>query len=262
MRKTRRAFAWIVLMFLVAVLAAVPALALSRDEAARLFAEGNDLYTAGKYEEAAGRYQQMVDQGFRSEAVHFNRGNALFKLNRLGPAILEYERAARLAPLDEDVQANLQYARSMTADKPSEGGARTTAFFMERLLELTSADQDAAFFTGVYLALGALAGLRILARGVRWRRVAIAGMIVLSLPLAVSGASLAIKMYRAATLRQAVVLRARVDVLSGPGEDNTTLFTVHEGLRLEVRDRQGSWSRVSLDNGLSGWVPAETLGTI
>jgi tetratricopeptide (TPR) repeat protein len=260
--RLRRAIGRAVLGAIALALAAIPAHALSREEAARLFAAGNDFYAAGKYEEAAAQYRQIADQGFRSEAVHFNLGNALFKLNRLGPAILEYERAARLAPLDEDVQANLQYARTLTADKASEGGARTTTFFMERLLELTSADQDAAFFVGAWLAAGALGIVWILARGGRWRRVAITGWIVLAIPLAISGASLAIKTYRAATLQEAVVLRARVDVLSGPGDDNTTLFTVHEGLRVEVRDRQGTWARVTLDNGLSGWVPSDTLEAI
>jgi tetratricopeptide (TPR) repeat protein len=258
MRKSRAAAS----LLLAAAMAWVPAVAMTAAEAARLFAAGNDHYAAGRYEDAASQYRGLLEQGYESEAVHYNLGNALFKMDQLGPAILEYERAARLAPQDEDIQANLRYARSLTADKMSEGGAHTTSFFLERLLALTSPDQDAGFFTACWVAAGLLAGLWIAARPGRWRRVLAAGLIVLAVPAAVSGASLAAKMYRAATLEQAVVLRARVDVLSGPGEDHTTLFTVHEGLRLEVRDRQGAWSRVSLDNGLSGWVPADTLGTI
>jgi tetratricopeptide (TPR) repeat protein len=249
-------------VMLAAVMAATPAVALPGAEAARLFAAGNEHYAAGRYDEAAAQYRSLLEQGFRSEAVHYNLGNALFKMERLGPAILEYERAARLAPRDEDIQANLRYARSLTADRMSEGGAHTTSFFLERLLELTSPDQDAAFFLAVYLTGGALGALWIVARTIRWRRLVAACLIALAVPLAVSGASLGVKVYRMATLRQAVVLRERVDVLSGPGDDNTTLFTVHEGLRLDVRDRQGAWWRVRLDNGLSGWVPAETLGTI
>ena len=49
---------------------------------------------------------------------------------------------------------------------------------------------------------------------------------------------------------------------SGPGEDNTTLFTVHEGLKVRLRDQQGSWWHVSLDNGLNGWLPSDSLGVI
>jgi len=247
---------------LVWLTAAGEASALTRDEAATLFSKANDLYAAGTYEQAADGYRRLIEQGVDSQAVHFNLGNALFKMRRLGPAIVEYERAARLAPLDEDIRANLQHARSLTADKPSEGGARTTTFFMERLLELTTPDQDARLFASFYVAIGVLWAGLILARGATLRRWVLAGIVVVAVPLTVSGSSLAWKLHRARAMAQAVVLTDRVDVLSAPGEDSTTLFTVHEGLRVDVRERQGSWSRVLLDNGLNGWVPSETLEEI
>ncbi len=57
----------------------------------------------------------------------------------------------------------------------------------------------------------------------------------------------------------AIVMADRVDVLSGPSADNTVLFTVHEGTRLEVRNRRDGWFQVSLPNAMSGWVPSGTV---
>jgi uncharacterized protein YgiM (DUF1202 family) len=51
-------------------------------------------------------------------------------------------------------------------------------------------------------------------------------------------------------------MEEKVDVLSGPAADNTVLFTVHEGTRLEVRNRRDGWYQVSLPNAMSGWVPS------
>ncbi len=82
------------------------------------------------------------------------------------------------------------------------------------------------------------------------------------MPLVLVGAGFGVKLHRAATQTHAIVLQERVDVLSGPGEDNTTLFTVHEGLKVRIEAEQGSWYQVSLDNGLSGWVPDAMLGRI
>ncbi|MGH9867757.1 MAG: tetratricopeptide repeat protein [Candidatus Polarisedimenticolia bacterium] len=233
-----------------------------RAGAVEAFSEANELYAASRYDEAIEKYRSLVSQGVRSEAVHFNLGNALYKTNRLGPAILEYERAARLAPLDEDVQANLHLARSMTADKASEAGARTPSFFLDRLLELTSVDQDALAFLAIYLTSGLLWAMLIAAGSQRLRRSIVAALIVLAIPLVISGASFGWKVYRTRALPQAVVLRERVDVLSAPGEGSVTLFTVHEGLKVDVRQRQGAWWRVHLDNGLNGWVPSDTLEAI
>ncbi|HZI95127.1 MAG TPA: tetratricopeptide repeat protein, partial [Patescibacteria group bacterium] len=46
---------------------------------AGLFAEGNRHYAASEFEEAAKDYRQLLNQGFTSEAIHYNLGNALFK---------------------------------------------------------------------------------------------------------------------------------------------------------------------------------------
>ena len=51
-------------------------------------------------------------------------------------------------------------------------------------------------------------------------------------------------------------------MLAGPGENNATLFTVHEGLKVRVRGRAPGWLQVSLDNGLSGWLPEESIAPI
>jgi tetratricopeptide (TPR) repeat protein len=239
-----------------------PAAAPLEQEAAALFSEGNEMYAAGKYDEAARQYRQLLNLGISTAAVHYNLGGALFKARQLGPAILEYEKAARLDTGDADIQANLSYLRSLTADKSAEVGAQTTSFFVERLLAITSIDQDAAAFVVAWVALGVLAAARLAARSRRLRYAAAWGMVLVALPVLTEGAIFSTKLYRAATLSEGIVLEERVDVRSGPGEENTTLFTVHEGLKVRVRSRQGSWLQVSLDNGLNGWMSASSLGVI
>jgi len=232
------------------------------EEAASIFEAGNGHYAAGDYQDAADHYRQLLTQGFTGAAVHYNLGNALYKLNQLGPAILEYEKAAALAPHDPDIEANLEFARSLIADRTSVGGARTTTFFIEELLSLSGIDQDAMALSVIWLLLSAVAGALIVSRSPGTRRVMVWVLALGALPLIISGASFGYKLYREGTTTHAIVLNERVDVRSGPGDDNTTLFTVHEGLKVRVRNQQGSWSQVSLDNGLNGWVPAGSLGVI
>ena len=59
-----------------------------------------------------------------------------------------------------------------------------------------------------------------------------------------------------------MVLDDSVEVLAGPGENNASLFTVHEGLTLTVRSERPGWVQVSLPNGLNGWVPRTVLGFV
>ncbi|HET9480764.1 MAG TPA: tetratricopeptide repeat protein [Candidatus Polarisedimenticolia bacterium] len=234
----------------------------SAGQASRLFEAGNGHYAAGRYDEAEKTYRQLLAQGYDSAAVRYNLSNALYKQGRLGPAILELEKASALDPWDADIRENLEFLRGRTPDRISLSGAPTTAFFIERMLALTSTDQDAAVLTVLYLLMSVLTGVLIAARAARLRQAAIWGCAILCLPLLLAAGSMGTKLYRQATTSHAVVLTERVDVLSGPGDENTTLFTVHEGLKVRIRSRQGSWCLVSLDNGLNGWVEASSLGTI
>ena len=81
------------------------------------FDEGNQRYQAGDFDGALERYAQILDDGLESGELYYNIGNTYFKLGELGPAILYYERARRLMPSDGDLLANLELARSLTADE-------------------------------------------------------------------------------------------------------------------------------------------------
>jgi SH3-like domain-containing protein len=57
----------------------------------------------------------------------------------------------------------------------------------------------------------------------------------------------------------AVVQAEAVEVLAGPGRNHATLFTVHEGLTLEVRAERDGWLQIRLPNGWNGWVESGAL---
>src|SRR5579863_4317233 len=71
------------------------------------FKSANQLYDAGKYGESAALYEKIEP---KTAYVYYNLGNAHFREGKLGLAILDYERARRLAPRDPDIVANLRFA--------------------------------------------------------------------------------------------------------------------------------------------------------
>lgn len=102
---------------------------------------------------------------------------------------------------------------------------------------------------GVYLLAG------------NWRPAfrALVGTFVALALLMVFGASLGWKIYQRTRTQEGVVIEAKADIRSGPGSDNITVFTVHEGIRLQVRGTAGGWYQVSLPNGWSGWVQTQAV---
>ena len=226
--------------------------------AAELLATGNRYYEAGSYAEAAAAYERILEYGVQNEVVHFNLGNALFKQGLLGPAILNYERALVLMPTDPEALENLAYAGSLTVDRVEVPEPSFPVLALAWVLHRTTPGEDAVLLLASLYLLGATSAAAVLLRS--WKRRPLLYVAVLLLLLSVwSGGSLLWKETSRARSDRAVVMAEKVDALSGPADDFTPLFTVHEGLRVRIRNRRGEWAQIALPNGLSGWVQADAV---
>ena len=250
-----------VLAILAVATAVLPGLAIppaplhAQDE---LFEEGNRLYQQEDYQGALDNYLRIREAGFESPGLYYNIGNAYFKANELGRAILYYERARRLAPGDADILANLELARSLGADEivplPRFWLFRVGSWWMNLfprslLIGLTAA--------GYLMTAGAVVVLVLRPGAASWaRRAAVAGGILVLL----LGATLAVRETGLGQAPLAVVLAAEVGVQSAPSDDPALqLFVIHEGTRVRVDRRSEEWLEVVLDDGKVGWVRAEVL---
>ena len=79
-------------------------------------AEADSAYINEEYDKAIVIYESLLQEGESGE-IYYNLGNAYFKQDELGRAILNYERALLLQPGNADVNANLDIARAKTVDK-------------------------------------------------------------------------------------------------------------------------------------------------
>ena len=83
----------------------------------QLYTSANSLYKNKQFEQATVAYEKILMQGYRTPEVYYNLGNSYFKLHNNGKAILNFERAQKLAPDDEDIAHNLKLAQLKTTDK-------------------------------------------------------------------------------------------------------------------------------------------------
>ncbi len=81
-------------------------------DAEELFARGNQSYDSAQFLDAIAAYSEILDSGLESAALYYNLGNAYFESEDLGHAALNYLRAQRLDPSDEDIRDNLNFAKA------------------------------------------------------------------------------------------------------------------------------------------------------
>lgn len=248
----------------VLVLLALPVHAQSGDAAAtpeQLFERGNRAYMDGRFDDAAAAFRAASTRGARDARLEFNLGNAEFKRGNKGLAILHFERARRLDPVDVEVLENLDYARGFIVD-------RVPAVQVPAWLERVRTAQDRfgpdrhAWLALALVWLVALSLVVSLARPGRFGAGWAWAIGLLLLTIALVSASGYATWQRLDGVRLGVVLAPVAEVLAGPGGNNASLAAVHEGLTVEVRDVRDEWVQVSLPNGLSGWLPREALGLV
>lgn len=228
-----------------------------------LFDEANGLYLQGEYAGALDRYLGIVDAGLESGVLYFNIGNTYFKLGDLGHAILYYERAQRLLPRDDDVRANLELARSLTADEITP----LPRFWLFRVVGwwvhlLSKSALTLIVALGYLVAMGGVV-VTILRRGTvladwgRWIAVGGAAIVV------IFGVNLTVLELGIGRPEEAVVMDEEVPVRSAPSDDEELLvFAVHEGTKVRIERRAGEWLEVVLEDGKVGWVRADVLEVI
>src|ERR1700690_263593 len=96
------------------------------------FKAANQLYDASKFAEAAATYEKIEP---KTAHVYYNLGNAWFRQNKLGLAILNYARANRLAPRDPDILANLKFAQQRLGVDDINTPPRATQRFLRSVIE-------------------------------------------------------------------------------------------------------------------------------
>jgi Tetratricopeptide repeat/Bacterial SH3 domain len=228
---------------------AVPGAAAPEADPGELFVNANTSYEEGDAARAVQLYTSLLERGYGSAELHFNLGNAYLRNGELGRAIASYRRSQFLQPRDEDVQANLAFARKSTKDAiapPAPSAVASTLFFWHYGLGRGQLALVVLLLNALFFGLLAV---RLFSRGseaLRW-----ATMVVLLLLLA-TGVSLGLRYF--SPPRVAVVIPQEIDAHNGPDPSSVVRFKLHAGTEVRIEDSRDGWLRIRLPDGQQGWI--------
>lgn len=219
-------------------------------------------YINKQFTEAIQAYEQILAQEYVSAELHYNLGNAYYKMGNLSASILNYERALKLAPNDEDIQFNLRLANLSVKDNVEEIPQLFFVRWWNQVVKTFSTD-GWAWSAVISIILGLLGFLLFrFSNDEGMRRLTFyTGLIVMIW----GGFSMyaAQKSYNhAINDERAVIFAPTINAKSAPDKKGKDLFVIHEGLVVTVQDELNGWSRIRLTNGNVGWIPSESLERI
>jgi len=218
------------------------------------FEKGNALYQKGKYEEAIVAYESVLGSKKQSAELYFNLGNCFYKLNKVAPAVYNYEKALVLNPDDAEITNNLKFAHKMQIDEikeiPQVGFSKLVHDFSSIFHYNTWAWISVGLST---LFLFCFAGYYF-SRYTITKRLFFFGMFGLLLLLLISVSAAISEKNHFENERPAIVFAEMVLVKSEPQRGSNTVFTLHEGTKVFVRETLDSWRKIQLTDGTEGWI--------
>jgi len=223
------------------------------------FAKASELYSAGNYKEAYDTWLAIYNSGQRSAALSYNIASACFKMNDIPGAVLFYERALLLKPGDENINYNLNIARTLVVDKFAE---IPEIFFITwfNFISLSLSSNSWAFISIVSFILS-LVFLSVYFYTSLYR-LKILGFWLSVFLFTVSVGTYSFSLRNKNMVyhnKHAIIFSPAVNGKSSPDQSGKDLFVLHEGTKVSVEDEVGDWLEIRLSDGNKGWVPSNCL---
>ena len=219
-------------------------------------------YQKGNYQQAIRDYEEILKNGESAE-IYFNLGNAYYRTDNITKAVLNYERARLLSPGDDDINFNLQFARSKTIDKITPQSEMFFVTWYKSLVNFTSVDNWAK--TGILCIVMALLLVLLYLFGpqLMLRKIGFFGGLAFFVIFLLSNL-FAFQQKQALDNRTgAIIISPSVNIKKTPAKNSADQFVLHEGTRVDIIDRgMTDWRCIRVGDGREGWIETKAIEEI
>ena len=220
-----------------------------------IFNEANAFYAKGDWQKAATLYNSLLDNGEKSVELYYNLGNANLKMQKVGIALLNFERASRMSPQDTDIKFNLNFARTLCGE-PAPGFLQSALMFLPDQFTL---NQLALLCSALFIFLSGIFIYYLVTDNKKLLFANAAVFVLLFVFLIFFG----IKLNAEKFSNFAIVVKSPAEIRNGPSTNNSVGFTLPEGRKVLLLGKSGQWVAVGLKTeGYKGWVENQYIEKI
>ena len=224
--------------------------------------KANAFYGEKKYDEAIEIYNALIEKDELSTAIYYNLGNAYYKNNEIPLAILNYERALKLQPDNEDALFNLNMANKQTVDKIERLPELFITNTWRNIVSSKTVNSWTYYTIGLLFLSTFLFVIYLLAGSVFIKKINFYSGILFLLITLFCWVMAAQRNQLNLSTNEAIIFESTVTIKSEPNPTSEKLFTLHEGTKVTLLEKVNDWSRIKLPNGNIGWIPSEAIVVI
>jgi tetratricopeptide (TPR) repeat protein len=212
----------------------------------------NDLYQKGDYAGAVENYLKLVVAGVDNPVLHYNLGNSYFKTGQLGLAIAMYNRALRLDPRNDDIKANLTFAKQFMVDKVDPTAENPIWRWCKSAVLNYTANEWTVLTSILFVITVLILTYMIWARDRRFSAKTVVSVAIVV--FIVCGVCTGVNVHLSYNSPRGAIVVPEVSIKAGPGEDFGEQFIAHEGLTFNILKQESGWYHGIFDNRLKGWI--------
>ncbi len=230
--------------------------------ASALFDSANYQYSKGNYEKAIQLYKSIIDTNTEAAALYFNLGNAYYKSNQIGLAILYYEKAKKLSSKDEDLEHNLMLANLKTEDKINPLPELFITNWLRNIANLMSEKSWSIACIVLLCSSLVMFAFYFSSHAVIFKKIFFYAALLLFVKAIVSFFLAQYQYSHLNTNNSAIVINPSSTINGSPSEKSTKLFILHEGTKVSITNEDKDWMEIKLANGNVGWVKKKDIEKI
>jgi tetratricopeptide (TPR) repeat protein len=223
-----------------------------------LFKKGNSFYESGQYEDSIDTYKGIISSGITGANIYFNLGNAYYRSGDPVKALISYERAMRLSPLDPDMRSNREYMMNVLSlpESLNEGLLEWPPlkgyFTRYNLDELTVVSSSLYVISFIIFFLAIFVSKR--------RRVLLVIGLIVVLASSLNSYLIYEKFieYNSAS----IAVDGDTEVFYGPLDSATVFFKLKKGMKVNINAERDGWYKITRHDGKSGWIKKGKLTRI
>lgn len=224
--------------------------------------DADSAYLKNDYQTAIEIYEGLLKQGEAAD-LYYNLGNSYYKVDNLGKAILNYERALLLEPGNDDIRTNLQIAKGKTVDKVIPVPELFLVSWINVIINTFSMNTWAIIGICAFWVFLLSLSFYIWSKRVGLRKTGFFIAVIQLLVVVVSILFASQQKDRLINRYNAIVLSPNITIRSTPSDSGTSLFILHEGHKVVIKDdSMREWKEIVIEDGKVGWIPTSAIEII
>jgi len=219
-------------------------------------------YTNNDFAGSARLYMRIVEHGYESSQIYYNLGNCYYKQMQIPNAILWYQRALKLDPSFDDARYNLSMAQELIVDKIDTIEPPFYKRWYKSLFTAKSPNAWAYLTAGLFVLFIVSMFFIFSSLKDKLKRVSVP-VAFLALIFSILSFVVANSAHKFAINRTlGVIMTPSVTIQSTPHAEGTKLFTIHEGLTVNISTYVEGWYEIRLEDGRVGWIQKKDIEEI